>query len=321
MSYSRVTGITSIFDANRPIYDSLGNPITGAKTSAEAIKLAGLDWNIEQKPVQVAGGAVIDGYVANVRSDTQDVMGIVTPRYKPVQNADAFAFTDALLGNGVHYETAGCLKDGKRVWMLAKIEDHNDYKLAGDEVIPYLLFSNNHDGKGSVQVALTLTRVWCQNTLNMALKNAKRTWSVCHSGNIEYKMEEARRTLELTGRYLATMQEEADKMTQTIIHPAFMEQMVKYLFPIDESTMSNRTIDNANNNRNLMLDIYNNKEDVQKFKGTAWGAYLAITDFNSHAKPARLTTTANENKFLSMCDGSANDLATKATEYLMANVG
>ena len=318
MAYNRVTGITTMFDCNTPVYNELGQTITGAQDSATAMKLAGLDWDVATRPVQVCGGKKIPNTFANVREDTGDVLGLVTGRYKVVQNKDAFAFTDNLLGNGVRYETAGVIKDGKRVWMLARMEDHNDYKLAGDECIPYLLFSNNHDGKGSVSVALTLTRVWCQNTLNLALKNAVRTWTMRHSGDVNGKLEEARKTLELTGRYLANMEQTADELTQIAINPSVVEEMGRFLFPIKE-TAGGRVNGNAEANRTLLMNIYNSKEDVAPHKGSAWGAYLALTDMASHMREGRKTETSAENRFLSLFDGG-RDLATVGADWLMQNI-
>lgn len=320
MSYNSITKVSSIFTANNTIYDGLGNPITGAQNSKEAMKLAGLDWEVTKNPIYDCNGAEIPGYFGIMRNDTNKTLGIVTKRYKPVQNAEAFAFTDELLGNGVRYETAGSLLDGKRVWMLAKLEDHNDYKLAGDECIPYLLFSNSFDGKSSVHVALTVTRVWCQNTLNMALKNAKRTWSFTHKGDIQSKILEARQTLELTNRYLSDMEEQADMMTQIAIHPAFVEQMAKYMFPVNEAEATDLMRQRQENKRSELINIYNTKDDIAKFRNTAWGAYLALTDFASHSTPNRNTATAKENRFVTMFDGSSTDIATIGAEYLMANV-
>ena len=103
-------------------------------------------------------------------------MGVVSDRYRIVQNEEAFQFTDDLLGEGVTYETAGSLQGGKKVWMLAKLPEK--YIIAGDEVTPYLVFFHSHDGSSGVKVAMTPVRVVCQNTLNLALGTAKRIWTV-----------------------------------------------------------------------------------------------------------------------------------------------
>ena len=109
---------------------------------------------------------MIEGYKANVRNTDQNVLGIVTDRYKVVQNDEAFKFTDDLLGAGVRYETAGSLQDGKRIWLLAKLPQ--EYIIGGEQISPYLVFTNTHDGSGAIKVAVTPVRVVCSNTLNLA---------------------------------------------------------------------------------------------------------------------------------------------------------
>lgn len=90
------------------------------------------------------GWAFISGFKANVRDRDSQVLGVVSDRYKVVQNEDAFAFTDELLGEGVTYETAGSLQNGRRTWILAKLPQR--YIIRGDEIDPYLVFMNSHDG-------------------------------------------------------------------------------------------------------------------------------------------------------------------------------
>ena len=110
-----------------------------------------------------------------MRSTDHAPLGIVSDRYKVVQNEDAFQFTDDLLGEGVTYETAGALQGGRKVWLLARMPQR--YVIAGDEITPYMVFMNSHDGSSGVKVAMTPIRVVCQNTLNLALDSAKRIWA------------------------------------------------------------------------------------------------------------------------------------------------
>ena len=110
-------------------------------------------------------GTGFRGFKANVRDTDQQILGVVTDRYKVVQNEDAFAFTDQLLGEGVSYETAGSLQNGRRIWMLAKLPQR--YIISGDEIEPYLVFMNAHDGTGAIKAAMTPIRVVCQNTFEI----------------------------------------------------------------------------------------------------------------------------------------------------------
>ncbi len=108
-------------------------------------------------------GVEIVGYKANLRDFDDQILGVVTDRYKVVQNADALAFTGALLGEGVWYEMAGSLQNGKRIWLLAKLPEK--YFIGGEQIEPYLVFSSLHDGSSAIKAAMTPIRVVCQNTL------------------------------------------------------------------------------------------------------------------------------------------------------------
>jgi len=152
--------------------------VENAPCSEETLKLSGLDWNVVQRPIMTDDLTPIPGYKANIKETDNRVLGVVTDRYKVVQNSEAFAFTDALLGEGVKYETAGSLQDGKKIWLLAKL--HKKYIIVGEQIDPYLVFNSSHDGSGAIKVAMTPIRVVCQNTLNLALSSAKRIWSTVH---------------------------------------------------------------------------------------------------------------------------------------------
>lgn len=303
--------VETMFYAGIKPWHQLGVKVDEALSSQQAIKMAGLDWTVDAQPIQVVGGQVIDGMKANVRSSDHKVLGVVSDRYKIVQNADAFAFTDILLGEGVKYETAGSLSSGKRVWLLAKMETS---KVCGDDVEPYLVFTNSHDGSGAVKVAVTPIRVVCQNTLTLALSTAKRTWSTKHCGDIQGKMDDARNTLGFAASYMENLKEEADKLTQVVVlAPQFADFLMK-MFPTN-SKMSERQIANVENQRKAVAEIYNHKDDIQKFHGTAYGVVNAVADYAVHMIPARITPNFRENNFMNIVDGGKGNIMDMTSAY------
>ena len=104
-------------------WHGLGVCVESALDSGEALEKSGLDWRVIQRPIMTGTYDPIPGYKANIRETDERVLGIVTDRYRVVQNAEAFAFTDALLGEGIRYETAGSLQEGRKIGMLAKLPD------------------------------------------------------------------------------------------------------------------------------------------------------------------------------------------------------
>ena len=103
-------------------WHGLGTKVEEAPNSKEAMKLAEIDWKVESKPIFNEKGIEIPGYFSNVRSSDGSVLGVVGSRYKIVQNEEAFEFTDSLVDTEeVVYETAGSLRNGKCVWLLARM--------------------------------------------------------------------------------------------------------------------------------------------------------------------------------------------------------
>ena len=110
--------VETMFSVRETPWHGLGRIVMDAPASREALELAGLDWQVESRNIYSGTGAMIPGYRANVRSTDEAVLGVVSDRYRIVQNEEAFQFTDDLLGEGVTYETAGSLQGGKKVWIM-----------------------------------------------------------------------------------------------------------------------------------------------------------------------------------------------------------
>lgn len=279
-------------------WHGLGTKVDEAPTSADALRLAGLDWTVDQKNIQLCGGAKIQNYKANVRSSDGHVLGIVSDRYKIVQNNEAFEFTDSIIGGDVRYETAGSLNGGKKIWLLAKLPET---EIAGDKTEPYMCFSNTHDGSGAIRVCMTPVRVVCSNTLNLALDTAKRAWSVRHTGDLQSKMHEARICLQMANAYMGELAKEADRLANTTVTRAQLDQILDELFPIDESS-SQREKENVKKLKDEFMVCYF-APDILKFRGTAWGAVNAMSDMISHNSPRRKTANYRENNWGRIMDG------------------
>lgn len=272
-------------------WHGLGTKVQDACTSAEALKAAELDWNVEARPIFTDSKIQIPGYVANTRDRDNSVLGIVSDKYKIVQNVDAFAFTDNLIGNGVRYETAGSLRNGKSTFMLARLPQK---KILGDDFENYICFTNTHDGTGAVKVCSTNVRVVCNNTLNLALNTAKRSWTCKHMGRIEDKLQEAQRALQLAEEYTDQLAVYAERAANVTIDEAKTHEVIKQLFPIsdDASDRMKKNNQNAINDfRNCLVSV-----DLSPFYGTLWGLVNAASDFAYHRTPTRITSTYQEGK-------------------------
>lgn len=292
---------TMFYTRTKP-WHGLGTMVEKAPTSEAALELARLDWQVVQKKLVTDGGIEVPGFKANLRETDNQVLGVVSDRYKVVQNADAFSFTDALLGEGVTYETAGSLQNGRRTWILAKLPTR--YIISGEEITPYLVFMNSHDGSGSIKAAMTPIRVVCQNTLNLALSTAKRCWSTNHVGDIKGKLEDARYTLLYADQYMAELGRTIDQMNQQKLSDRQVMEYIDSLFPILPNP-SEQQVKNMLRMKEDMKARYFDAPDLQHVGKNAYRFINAVSDFATHAKPLRERSGYRENLFARTVDGNA----------------
>ena len=288
------------FNERKVTWSGIGTNVTEAQSSEEALALSGLDWSVYQQEMTADNGVPVKGFLANIRDIDDKILGVVTDKYQIVQNREAFAFTDELLGHGVRYETAGMLQDGRKTWILAKMPQK--YQMLGDWIEPYLVFYNSHDGSGSLKVALTPIRVTCQNTLNLALRRAKRNWSTKHTGDIHQKLEDAKETLFRAEQYMDELGSEMNYLASIHFSEQEAETFIQELITVPK----NATKTQEKNVEKLREDLrarYFLAPDLCSLSGTGYRLINAVSDFATHMKPLRQTPNFQENLFARTIDG------------------
>jgi phage/plasmid-like protein (TIGR03299 family) len=279
----------TMFSVREKPWHGLGKIIQEAPNADEALKLAELDWEVIKCSVwaksslseENAGFIPAINRQALVREDTNEVLGIVSKQYQVFQNFQMFSFADNLVGEDLRYETAGSIFGGKKVFATTKYK--KEWKVGDDQIDLYLLLSNGHTGTDALKVAVTPVRVVCNNTLQLALSQANRIWSIDHFQTLEDKLEEARKTLYLTSHYMDKFVEFGDRMTDKKVSPAELENITEtILFP------TQRVISNvAKKYRDKRIDAFEkcyNAADLSQYRGTAWGVINAVSDYSFHRK-------------------------------------
>ena len=305
--------VETMFYTREKPWHGLGTMVAEAPNSKDALRLAGLNWKVLQEPVYTENEELIQGYKANVRDTDRKVLGVVTDRYKVIQNEEAFAFTDTLLGEGVRYETAGSLQEGRRVWMLARMP--REFIIGGERISPYMVFSNTHDGSGAVKTALTPIRVVCNNTLNLALRTAKRSWSMIHTGDISGKIEEAKNTRLLADEYMTALGQEFENLRKIKLSEKQVLDYIKILLPMEEnySLLQKRGVEKL---RADMKMRYFDAPDLKDVGNNGYRFVNAVSDFATHSTPRRKTANYKENIFARTADG--NPMIDRAYQLVKA---
>ena len=311
-------GRAEMFSGNNIVpWHKLGTVVSGTLTAKEAIIAAHLNWQVKGLPVSVNGRELpfptkdetADTWQGITRMDTGDCLGIMKGRYETIQNEDCFDFMDSLVSDGqLKYETAGALRGGRQVWMMAKYD--GDLTINGDKHEQYLLLISSHDGSYALQCQWTTVRVVCANTLSMALKSCSNQVKIRHTTNWEKKSSEAKRILGLTQDYFAEMQQTLSGLNQQPLTADEASAFTRLLLPAkDEKDVPTRTT----NMRDEILKRYNCPA-TGTFGQTRWDMLNAVTDFADHAQTLR---GQNSTRLESALLGSGADLKAQAAEYLL----
>lgn len=309
--------IDTMFSYRETPWHKMGQILESAPTSADAIVAAGLDWTVQLREVyqqdEFGHFYKIEDQFATVRDKDNETLGVVGSRYQIVQNVEAFDFTDELIGEGCVYETAGSLRNGKTIWLLAHLPEA--MQIAGDSVMPYLCFTNTHDGTGAVKVFCTSIRVVCNNTLNAALSAAKRTWSARHTGSIDSKLAQATQTLQLANKYMDELKKSCEQLALKNIDNDKLIKYINLLLPEDDD-MTKGARENLRAVKNDIWIRYSYAPDLVDREQTMLRFLQAVSDTASHRDPNRLTKNWRENRFMNLVSG--NEMIDKAYQIAVA---
>lgn len=211
-----------------------------------------------------------------------DVLATVGKRYKPVQNEELFAFADSIhdADPSCRWESAGSLRKGKVVFGTVEIPRSMvlDPQGANDETKLYLIVWTSHDGSVAVQAAVTPVRVVCQNTLNLAMRNAKQSFKIRHTQSVEGRIAVARETLGLTLGYFDEFEKQAKALFEQSITDSEFSKLIQTIYPKPDADASKIALTKWENKVVLIDDLYHNSPTNATIKGTKWGALNALTE-------------------------------------------
>jgi phage/plasmid-like protein (TIGR03299 family) len=275
-----------------PAWHNLANRIftqdeeVTTSTMLEEAKLA--NWNVRLSPLtdhisdtwnDVSNASLV--IRDNPFNGGTDVLATVGKRYKPVQNEELFQFADAIhdANADCRWESAGSLKKGKVVFGTVDIPRTMvlDPQGANDATKLYLIVWTSHDGSVAVQAAVTPVRVVCQNTLNLAMRNAKQSFKIRHTQSVEGRIQVARETLGLALGYFDEFEKEAQELFSQSITDAEFSKLIQTIYPKPDKDLKG-AMKKWENKVVLLDDLYHNSPTNATIKGTKWGAFNALTE-------------------------------------------
>ena len=287
------------------LHTGFGEKIIDAKSYDDVLVQAGLNWTVSAHPVytEVNGKQIeVPGSNIIVREADEKPLGIVSDKYKIVNNADAFAFTESIYNSKeIEFIRGGSYRGGSSTWLEAKIT--GKYSILGDDVECYLIFMNSHDGTGSVKCMIVPERIACSNALNIPLRDQSRHWRCVHSGDPMKKIDEAREILLAGSSYMEALNRECEVLQSIKISSSQVTQFINRLFPINDD-MSDKQKENQERRRKQLLAVYLDKADLFEFGSTGYKFISAVADYADHVE-GRNTQNSNINRYMYIAHGSA----------------
>lgn len=252
-------------------------------STADMLQRAGLaGWNVRTAPVIYPEGVTpIDKsfYVLRDGDNGVESMAIVGDKYRPYQNEELLAFGDNLLDGGAEWESAGFFRNGRTIYGALTIQREFalDPNGANDKTNTYLLVTTSHDGSSSIRACVTPVRVYCQNTLTLAIKRAQQSWSVRHTQGTQGRLDEARKALDLTFSYMDEFEQVAKDLFETNISNDQFDKMFETIYPKPaDDKKASFTAWQAK--FDITRGLYVSAPQNANIYGTAWGALNALTE-------------------------------------------
>jgi phage/plasmid-like protein (TIGR03299 family) len=330
----RQNGEAAFFSVQQKAWHGLGKIVDTYPTSAEAIEFAGLNYEVARRPIftptfengatEASPTTEIKTHFATVRTDTEQVLGVVGSRYNVVQNREAFTFFDAIVGGGegILYETAGALGNGERIFITAKLPNYIQVD-RNDLIEQYIFLTTSHDGSGSIQAAFTPVRIVCNNTLTSALKDCSNMVTIRHTASAHDQLKQAHKVMGISYQLSQQLEPIFQQMAKSYITDQETRRLITMaMAPSDvifQAVRDRRTdVEFSTQFENIVEDVYAyamgaETQQMRTTAGTVFGAYNAITGYYQNAKEWK----SQDAKLSSILDGTAAERSKKAFDLCL----
>lgn len=296
--------------------------VVDAMTSEEAIKLGGLDFEVEKRPKYYHSNKhilfddaknhdiisrvklkdsniykqefVIPDKFVTVRNDTNQYLGEVGAKYEVIQNWEAFDFMDSIIGKQASYETVGALGNGETVFITAKLTE--ELVINKDQIDKYLLVTMSHDGSSSIQVMFTPIRVVCNNTLTAAIKGNQNKVSIMHTRNAKVKLEASKRILGIVDQGSLAYKEIFSDMFNCYVNDKDAKSVIEKSLGLVRDNKNNL----STRGENILFQAnkyYHQGIGQQEIVGNYWGVYNGVTGYLQNVKEYKNEEVKFKNTF------------------------
>jgi phage/plasmid-like protein (TIGR03299 family) len=332
LNYNEQTGQHSFFSVKEKAWHGLGTILNDYPNTEQALKMARLDFLVEKRPLFTYDNEnhaanedteiripeiQCPNHFATIRTDTEQVLGVVGKDYEIVQNLDAFSFFDSIVGGeGIQYETAGALGKGERIFITAKLPGY--IKVGNADLIEqYLFLTTSHDGFGSITAAFTPIRIVCNNTLNAAMHRHSNAIKIRHTASAKERLEQAHRVMGISNTLSTELETIFNQWAKVRITDREVLKLIQRAMVPNKEVLHNLEAGKEDESSTYFKNMVNNVYEYamtspsqlqETTAGTVFGAYNAITGYFQNMR----TYKDGEAKLKSLLLGGTAQMRTQA---------
>jgi phage/plasmid-like protein (TIGR03299 family) len=311
------------------VWHRLGQEMLPSMSIQDWAKAAGLDWTAIKVPaIATLEGPqfdhiepaqrfrVVDGRQHVVRSDNGHPLGYVSDRYQPVQPAEVLDWFDRYIAVDDRFalDVAGSLHDGEVIWATATYRDGLD--VAGSEHVARVLMTTTFDGSGSTINQGTMTRVVCNNTLNVATADTRAVVRTRH--NTKFDAARVGKELAQIAQGFASFKAMGEALAMNEMAAADVSDFFKACLDIPFDAKSTDVSTRKMNQFQGLNNAYRTTVAEGTQSGSAWAALNAITRYVDHDRSAR--GGSEDARLVSAQFGSGAQMKAKAMGLLMPRI-
>jgi len=326
MSHEITTTDSAVFQGTKA-WHGLGYVVQDEMSPLKAVETAGLDWYVYKTDGVFGytreGATVMDSNrCMTYREDTRDALGYVSPDYNVFQNVELAELAYSV-SEDVKVESAFSMMGGKRVVILLKGKSIEVGKDDRDLLDTYFALVNGHDGKFSLRGFGTTIRIVCNNTLQMALSNAKgQTYAISHNGDFQTKLEDMRTALGEYKKNREWFHTTVNSLAQKDVTQDRLDLFWKQAFAMitDPKILNDKTagMREAIKFQENVKITFEQERDAEGIRPSMWLAANAVTNYIQHRTTTRGRKASFENRAGDMLMGKKADTSNKIMKAALA---
>lgn len=314
-----INGVAQLAYAGDKPWHGLGVEVRNDLTPEQMMKKAGLDWTVHEVPsfVEFNGEQIPTGQKSLIRSLDNKILTNVGEGWNPVQNSEAFDFFyDYVMAGDMEMEVAGSLKEGRNVFVLAKVKE--SFSINGDDKVDnYLLFSNPHEYGKAIDIRMTPVRVVCNNTLTFSLQSDSKNF-VKLNHRSKFDPDLVKQQMGLASEKFAKYKDMAEFLSSRRYNKESLMNFYNEVFPHTYSKGKDvNVVEDLTKNAKAAMDVLYTQPGANYAEGSWWQALNSVTYLTDH-KMGRSADSRMQSAWFGQNQARKVKAVNKAVEFATA---